>query len=226
MTQLFFVWLGSKRAQKNHVPEKGWRLDRAMQAGLPVPNGGIFLDDFYWLARQEEIVLADNGRLSISQPQKLYDLLYTAVRFPHLDKPCAIRPLFGRTLAISPQLNIDMNDSAVLAAALVDLWTAVLPHEETTGHELLVQEMVAAEVIGTAVSHVQTATDTITTPTDSLTLPHLGRWQKPAAAAPDHIQRLQKLLRGVRRTFGNGDWEVTWGDDGRVCWLLQIQAIL
>jgi hypothetical protein len=36
------------------------------------------------------------------------------------------------------------------------------------------------------------------------------------------LQRLQQLLRGVRRTFGQGNWQIDWLDDGRICWLIQI----
>ncbi len=37
--------------------------------------------------------------------------------------------------------------------------------------------------------------------------------------------RLQSLLAGVRREFGEGDWDIEWADDGRVCWLIQLRPI-
>lgn len=214
---LHFVWLGAKRARKNGVAEKGWRLDMAASAGLPVPNGGIILDNFYRLALLEEIVVVEDGRLHTPDPQALHQLLYTAVRFPQLDKPCAVRALF--TAAAPTCLNVNVADAAALAATLCRLWTAA--HDAHC--DVLVQEMVDAALQGTAVSPQSTAVDIITAGDTTFHLPQLSRWQRPEPDAPAHRQRLQKLLRGLRRTFGKGDWQITWADDGRVCWLLQIK---
>ncbi len=218
MALYHFAWLGSKRAKKNGVAEKGWRLDMAARAGLPVPEGGILLDNFYWLAVQEEVVQMVDGRPHIPSPPALYNLLYTAVRFPQLDKPCIIRPLFGT--AVPPQHQINMSDPATLAAAFDALWQAA-PDEESR-HDLLVQEMVDIQVEGTAVTATHHPTDAITFGDQSLTLPQLTGWRRPNLALPDHLRRLQQLLRGVRRTFGAGEWRVQWMDDGRVCWLLEV----
>ncbi|MBX3059064.1 MAG: hypothetical protein KF770_21560 [Anaerolineae bacterium] len=222
MALYHFAWLGSKRAKKNGVTEKGWRLDLAARAGLPVPNGGILLDNFYWLAVHEEVVQMVDGRPIIPAPPALYDLLYTAVRFPQLDKPCLIRPLFtGVDTAVSPQFAVPMADPAAVAAALGQLWQAA-PPDETTRHDLLVQEMVAIEVEGTAVTISGHPTDAVAYLDKTIDLPQLTGWQRPAPALPGHLRRLQQLLRGVRRTFGSGMWQVQWMDDGRVCWLLHI----
>ncbi|GIK56697.1 MAG: hypothetical protein HND44_08595 [Chloroflexi bacterium] len=222
MTRLHFVWLGSKRAKKNGVSEKGWRLDMAARAGLPVPNGGILLDNFYWLAVHEEVVQIVDGRAHIPSPPALYDLLYTAVRFPQLDKPGIIRPLFtDADTAVSPPFAVLMADPVALAAALGQLWQAA-PPDDTSRHDLLIQEMVAIEVEGTAVTASNHPADTITVANTSFDLPQLTGWRRPTAARPDHLRRLQQLLRGVRRTFGAGEWQVQWMDDGRVCWLLHI----
>lgn len=161
-----------------------------------------------------------DGRIHIPAPPALFDLLYTAVRFPQLDKPCIMRPLFGT--AVTPQLHLNMSDPVALAAACGALWQAA-PDEESR-HDLLVQEMVPIQVEGTAVTAANQPTDTITYADHTLTLPQLTGWRRPDAARPDHLRRLQQLLRGVRRTFGAGEWQVQWMDDGRVCWLLNIQS--
>ncbi len=227
MTYLHFVWLGSKRAQKNGVAEKGWRLDMAVRAGLPVPHGGILLDDFYWLAVEEGVVVVEEGHLHIPAPLALHDLLYTAVRFPKLEKPCAVRPLFAPAVtSVPPCLNIPITDAASLAAALGTLWTAAVAAGEDARHDILIQEMVAVKAAGTAVTSSDGGHDIVTMGDDSYPLPPLGLWQRPESKAPPHTQRLQKLLRGLRRTFGQGGWQVAWADDGRVCWLLQLQAVV
>lgn len=222
MALYHFAWLGSKRAKKNGVTEKGWRLDMAVRAGLPAPNGGILLDNFYWLAVQEEVIQMVDGRAHISSPPALFDLLYTAVRFPQLDKPGIIRPLFtGVDAAVPPQFAVHMADPVALAAALGQLWQAA-PPDDISRHDLLIQEMVAIEMEGTAVTATNRPTDTITFADTSIDLPQLTGWQRPDATLPGHLRRLQQLLRGARRTFGSGVWQVQWMDDGRVCWLLHI----
>ena len=37
--------------------------------------------------------------------------------------------------------------------------------------------------------------------------------------------RLQSLLKNIRRIFGEKEWDVEWADDGNICWLLQIRPI-
>ncbi|MCL4267030.1 MAG: hypothetical protein KJ069_27875 [Anaerolineae bacterium] len=224
MALYHFVWLGSKRAKKNGVAEKGWRLDMAARAGLPVPGGGILLDNFYWLAVHEEVIQMVDGRPHIPSPPALFDLLYTAVRFPQLDKPCIIRPLFTDVeTAVSPQFAVPMADPVALAAALGQLWQAA-PPDDTGRHDLLIQEMVAIAVEGTAVTTTDHLTDAVSYLDKAIDLPQLSGWQRPDPALPGHLRRLQQLLRGVRRTFGAGEWQVHWMDDGRVCWLLAVMS--
>lgn len=226
MTLQHFVWLGAKRAQKQGVIEKGWRLDLAARMRLPVPNGGILLDNFYWLARQEQVIVLTNGRVQAPQPTQLYDLLYHQVHFPKLDTACAVRPLFDPDPAQTPsRLQVAVTDATALADALCALWTAVLPQEEQTAHTLLIQEMVPLVTEGTAVSLADTAVDQMMVGQQSWEMAKLGGWQRSSSHLPDYGQRLQMLLRGLRRSLGKGNWQVRWGDDGRVCWLLQIQAV-
>ncbi|MCZ7668469.1 MAG: hypothetical protein M5U34_15385 [Chloroflexi bacterium] len=42
---------------------------------------------------------------------------------------------------------------------------------------------------------------------------------------PPYAQRLQKLLRGIRRTFGQGSWQVDWLDDGEICWVVKVEKL-
>lgn len=209
------------------MAEKGWRLDMAANAGLPVPNGGILLDDFYWLAVQQEVVIVEeDGRHHIPSPQALHDLLYTAVRFPKLDNPCALRPLFVcPETACPPCHHINVRDATALSIALCRLWTAVPPTDETCRRDLLIQEMVIPMVEGTAVSLPASNMDILKDNSQSIELPRLSRWARPKPDTADYVQRLQMLLRGLRRTFGDEAWKISWADDGRICWLLQIETI-
>jgi hypothetical protein len=228
-----FVWLGSNRTRKRGVGEKGRWLDQAAHATLPVPNGGILLDEFFRLALQEGIILLDEDTMTIPNPVQLHDLLYTAVRFPKLTKPVAVRPVFTLNNRLQSGqwkkhfVSADLSNAADLAKTLTAAWSLALPDHETIRLDLLIMERVHVDVEGTAVSASKDMFDQVTlasSPASKLQLPKLRARQRPQSDVPAFARRLQKLLRGIRRTFGTGDWRVTWADDGKICWLLQLEA--
>jgi pyruvate,water dikinase len=215
-----FVWLGSGRAKKWNVGDKARLLDQAAKAGLPVPAGGILLDEFFQLVLAEGVVVAEDGRFSAPDPDWLAETLFDGIHFPRLDKPTAV---YAVSSSASPCLDIDLNDPAQLADALCSLWSQPAP---TDRRDLLIMEMVTVSERGSARNEPTEAQDIIQVdaapPSSPLYLPHLRGWQRPNPSLPPYAQRLQRLLRGVRRTFGLAKWEITWADDGRICWLLQI----
>ncbi len=216
----YFAWLGSKRAAKRDVAEPGCLLDRAANARLPVPDGGILLHNFYELAVDEGIVQKEDGVITAVSPQALHDLLYNLARFPQLEDEIVLRPLhnsqFGPT-----QPPIRPDDPASLANSLCESWQG-----QNGRHDVLLITLPQTELAGTAVSPANADADQIILPEGKLHLPQLGRWQRPDNSLPPHAQRLQMLLRGIRRTFGDDGWEIEWLDDGRICWLWQMKPIL
>ena len=226
MSDFFFVWLGSGRTRKiKGISDKCLYLDKALRAGLPVPSGGIVLDWFYQLAAEEGVTIRQDDGLRIDNAVALSDLLYTAVRFPTFDQPAAIRSAFTPSLPKSiVELNCDLNDPQILAAMVQQIWTAVSPEDGTVRRDLLLMKMVDVVVEGTVVLSPDQQSDSTTlhNQTDNLHIPPLGRWGRTDDSLPEYGRRLQKLLRGVRRTFGDKICEVTWADDGRICWILQL----
>ncbi|MCC6603484.1 MAG: hypothetical protein IT327_09760 [Anaerolineae bacterium] len=215
----FFAWLGSKRAAKREVAEPGCLLDRAANANLPVPAGGIVLHNFYELAREEGVLAEKDGRITSLVPDSLHDLLFNLARFPQLDEVMVIRPLlptgFGPTSA-----PVRLDDVAQLANSLCEGWSV-----QDGRRDLLLITLPQKDVAGTAVTRPNATTDQIILPEGQLELPQLGGWQRPDARLPPYAQRLQMLLRGLRRTFGDEGWEIAWVDDGRICWLWELSAL-
>lgn len=224
-----FIWLGSGRARKRDVGTAGTLLDTAARAGLPVPPGGILLDDFYRLALEHELVVVANGRVRIDDPDFLYNSLYEGIRFPLLDGPVRVRGLFsepadeaaGLTTAVQPP--IDPTDGLALADTFSTVWQAAQSRSDTLRRDILIQQQISAQTSGTAVIQPAYNRDLVTTPTDTIELPQI-EYGTPASL-PDWAVRLQKLLRGLRRTTGAGSWRVEWADDGDVCWLLHVDAL-
>lgn len=213
-----FIWLGSGRAKKRAVAEKGQLLDRAAQSSLPVPAGAILLDELYQLLLTEGVIVVENGRVHAPHPTWLHQTLYESIRFPLLDNLVAVRSAAVTTTP--PILDMDFAVPAPLSYSLCELWSRY----NAGRRDVLVMEMIAGDMKGTAVTHTAQDYDSITINGRSNPLPQLHRWQRPDAQLPDHLQRLQMLLRGVRRTFGSGAWLIDWIDDGRICWLLQVQS--
>ena len=226
MQQSLFVWLGSKRAKKRGVGEKGALLDYATRFRLPVPAGGILLADFYRLALEDGLFVEENGRITCLDPDLLHEAVYDAVRFPKLDKPVAVRAAFSVGNGRFPaQLHTNFTDPVQLTHALCKVYTSAIHQPDEVRRDVVVMEMVAVVMEGTAVTNTAQAIDTITYHEQSHALPQLGAFQSVSPHTQPFAQRLQKLLRGVRRTFGKGEWMVDWIDDGEVCWLIQITRL-
>jgi hypothetical protein len=215
----FFAWLGSKRAAKRDVAEPGCLLDRAANANLPVPAGGIVLHNFYELALEEGVIAEKDGLVTAVSPHALHDLLFNLARFPKLDEAMVVRPLhptsFGPTL---PPIRLD--DAARLANSLCEGWSA-----QNGRRDLLLITLPKMAVAGTAVSPPNADSDQIILAEGKMDLAQLSRWQRPDNSLPPHLQRLQMLLRGLRRTFSDSGWEVEWLDDGRICWLWHLSPV-
>jgi hypothetical protein len=179
-------------------------------------------------------------------PQALYDTLYETARFPRLDKPVAVRTAFsqgqqadqgaGRSTV---KLSIDFSNPTCLAQSLCQIWSSPEWRQGEWRRDVLVMEMVRGQVSGVAfteqayeddlVNYEVTATAANVTPEDStdrrLLLPKLRAWEPATKDVPAFARRLQKLLRGLRRTFGGRDWIIEWIDDGQICWLIQVQPL-
>jgi hypothetical protein len=233
-----FVWLGSGRAKKRGVGHKGRLLDEATRAGLPVPAGGILLDEFYHLVLEAGAVVVEDGRIATPDPIGLSALLYDEVRFPRLKKPVVVRPTFSApdqdlTGSSPAKLFVDFTDPIQVATSLGEIWSSALKYGSDLRRDVLVMEMVEVQVVGTVVGEQGVANDRVSYTTgtpyetrssvakEALLLPRLHAWQATTQALPPFARRLQKLLRGMRRTFGQENWGIAWADDGAICWLIE-----
>lgn len=235
-----FVWLGSGRARKYQVAEPGRLMDQATRAGLPVPPGAILLDSFYQFTLKEGLGVIQNGRYRVLDPDLLFNTLFFSIRLPRFDRPVLLRPIVdGESGGSASQSfsDVDFRDADDMARALASIWS-----DEFIGgparREVLVMEMIQATNSGTANVISDTQSDQVNlhasedprdlnqTRGSSFTLPHLSRFQAPESDRPLFARRLQMLLRGVRRTFGTGEWEVDWVDDGHICWLVKILPVV
>lgn len=229
MSKTPFLWLGANRARKWPVGDKARLLDKAAHAGLPVPPGAVLLDEFFSLLAREGVIAVRDGVVTAVDDAWLHETLYESIRFPRLDAPAIVRAAFVADGAAqpgdplyTPQRAVSLTDPAQLAPGLCRVWSGAPAAAAGLRRDVLVMEMVAAEEAGTAVI-TPAAPDAITIADGKmLELPPLRRFARPAADLPPFAQRLHMLLRGARRTFGAGVWQVDWLDDGRICWIIQV----
>ncbi len=148
--------------------------------------------------------------------------------------------------AILPQrLNVDGRDPVQLAEALGAVWGSAERHQAQLGalrRDVLIMRMVDAKHSGVAFTEHVHAGDLVNF-TEGLAdkLVSGAMWRasrsacpscaqaKSCADLPAWAQRLQLLLRRVRRVFSHKrsgrDWDIEWADDGTTCWLIQIRPI-
>lgn len=238
MAKSMFIWLGSGRARRQGVNQKGQLIDRAARAGLPVPPGAILLDPFYRLVLAEKIGRVEHGRVVIADPELLHNTLIHSVRLPRFERPVTFSPLFDVDDQLELQKSIaagDLSFAAETAKGLAKVWTTYLEVELSVRCDVLLMEKPDQIRAGIALSPAGQDFDKVilhTQPVDELDqqgtqprdLPRLRRFHLPAQDRPPYERRLQMLLRGIRHTFGTGNWRIEWVDDDQICWLLMVTA--
>ncbi len=229
-----FIWLGSGRTRKRTVAHKGKLLDQAARSGLPVPAGGILLDDFFQICQEEGIIEQAGDLVIVPDAIWLHEVLFRDIRFPRLEKSVALRPasshISGEHSELErARLNIDLGDAEQMAGALSAVWSVLKGDANETAFDVLVMEMVNIQRMGEALTSLELEKDQvhekegiIAGSIRSYDLRKIKTFQRASTDKPLYIRRLQKLLRGVRRSFGKEDRRIEWADDGQICWLLQV----
>lgn len=240
MPKLMFAWLGSGRTRRRPVAASARNLDLAARSGLPVPPGAVLLDEFFQIVRANDLVAATGSRLYVTDPQALWATLFASVRLPRFDRAIAVRvahDMDSSTLArcgLEPE--IDAEDPQQLARALAEAWSQAGHGESLKRRDVLLLETVAFETCGTATSAASGARDMIEIWSqpgtangseeplrETYELARLDGLRRPDEQLAPYAQRLQMLLRGVRRSLGRGNWVVSWVDDGHICWLTDVR---
>ena len=235
MTAMYFVWLGSGRAKRRHVDPEGQLLDQAAKAGLPVAPGAILLDEFYRVCLEKSLLEVSNGRVNIPDAELLHGTLFHSVRLPRFERQVGVSLIptgvdeIHKSDEPRRQHIIDTARPDELARALATSWNNAAHRPDEARRDLLLVEEIAAEYSGRAFLSNEQREDRVEysdgdTRGLTLALPVLTGWRKPGEDLPHFARRLQMLLRGVRRTFGQGEWVIEWADDGRVCSLTRIIA--
>ena len=219
-----FIWLGAGRARRHHVGPAAARLDQAAKAGLPVPAGAVLLDAFFRVALANGLANG-NGHVVIPDAELWHNTLHHSAHLPRFRRPVDIYPV-----ATEPDLGlpepfsrgVDFNDPDAAARAMERVWSVARPAAEPSRRDALIIETVEATTAGTATTVSGQTADRITlnqSPEPPFALPQLSSHNRPDPGQPPYARRLQQLLRGARRTFGPGAWQIAWADDGHVCWL-------
>jgi rifampicin phosphotransferase len=224
------------------------RFQRHVPAAVVVPHEA-------WSAALAAGLVADggDGRVRVADARGLMELLAlpdlgprVAVRsaFSSEDTSSASAAgLFVSRLAVNAGSPVEM------AAALADVWASADRREGVRRRDVLVMAMVDAVHAGVAfleadyeddlVEHTAGLADRLVSGEvagERFALGRLLAGERKIIAtraegvpdlldAPPFAGRLARLLRAVRRSLGDHDWDVEWADDGRACWLVQVRPI-
>jgi pyruvate,water dikinase len=242
-----WVVLGSGRSANLGVGNKARLLDLAARAGLPVPAGVVVLDDAWHEALRLGLLRPEPAGVTVGDAHGLLARL----DLPPFARPIAVRSAFAREDAptqslagfFTSRLNVDARDDDALATSLAEVWGSADRASGTFRRDVLLLQMVEARHAGVAFSEQEHEDDLVNVvsgtadrlvsgavPGEVLLLPKLRLWERPPGTASllpayPFAQRLQRLLRNIRRVFGPGDWDVEWADDGEHCWLIQMRPV-
>ncbi len=221
-----FVWLGAGRARKRGVAEVTAVLDDVARAGLPVPAGAVLLDELYRILLAEGVIELAGSHVLVPDSVWLSEVLYRDVRLPRLKRAVQVRAATETRTPLAAQ-GIDFGDPDSVASTLRRVWSAQGHAGASERHDVLVYEQVDTGQEGTAVLNHEHLSDLVTISGETnlpgpSELSHLRSFQAPDPELSPALQRLQKLLRGLRRTLGEGAWQVNWADDGQICWVTAV----
>lgn len=204
--------LGSGQVAAGHVGPKAALLDTARRRGLAVPAGFVIphgvdpgdLDDF--LAATGATTVAVRSAFSVED-----------------DSNDSHAGWFLTRLRVT---------SHEYAGAVAEVRASADVRAPAARRDVLVMTMVPASHAGVAFSEPGTYDDVVnevagTAETlvagDVAGERHMVPRLEPAESG--WPRRLQRLLRQVRRRFGDEPWDVEWADDGVTCWLIQLRRI-
>ena len=225
-----FIWLGAGRARRHHVGSPARLLDQAATAGLPVPAGAVVLDPFFHFSLAHGLAQA-NGGVVIPDAELWHNTLHDSAHLPRFRRPVDVYAVAAEpTPGLSVPLGraVEFNDPHAAARALERVWSVTRLAAEPPRRDALIVETVAAAMAGTATTVTDQPADRIAlthSPDSGFDLPQLSGRRRPDSDQPPYARRLQQLLRGARRTFGRGAWQIAWADDGAICWLLLTAAL-
>ena len=212
---------------------KAARLDAARRAGLPVPEG---------------VVIPDEARRAAAGDASALAPWLGAPEIRALDT-VAVRSAFGaedgaegsRAGQFVTRLGVDATDTDALTAAVAAVWASAEdtdPRSAPQRRDVLVMRQVQAQRAGVAATERDHPDDRVesvagladallagTQPGERRELTKLVAGERADADLPAWAARLQRLLRAVRATLGEGDWDLEWADDGRTCWLVQVRPL-
>ena len=206
------VPLGSGRIGRYGAGPKAALLDHAARHGVAVPRGVVLLDG--------------------TPPERV---------IPVLDEigttTFAVRSAFaaedGATESLAGWFTSTLRVPASAVVGAIDEVRASAGRRTGSFRlDVLVMAMVEARHAGVAFSEPGTYDDVVNVTTGTAERLVAGDeagervlLARLEPAAKGWPRRLQRLLRAVRRVFGDEPWDVEWADDGRTCWLVQVRRV-
>ncbi len=227
VAQLGVLELGTGRIVAAGVGPKAANLDRAAAAGIAVPAGFVIAHRQPASLGRDDLAILGHGKVAVRSAFSAEDATSTAMA-GYFDTELDVAP---NAVAIRSAIESVRGSAARVRAAGV-------PVPASTRLDVLLMRQVEAEHAGVLFTEAQFEDDLVNVvdglaatlvsggePGGSFRLAKLRRFERPDRSLPPWQQRLARLMRSVRQTFGELDWDIEWADDGETCWLVQIRPI-
>ncbi|MEM1058122.1 MAG: PEP-utilizing enzyme [Verrucomicrobiota bacterium] len=225
---------------------KAEMLCRGAIRGLSVPRG-LVLRHEGWREVAQTITGARDSRWLANARAALFSL-----GLPPVGDTLAIRSAFSaedgdqHSMAghFASVLSVDAHNTEAIVEALRKVWLSaegvIARGTPVQRRDVILMEMVLPKVSGVAFTEYDFEDDLVNYVEGTaaklmdgqvsgqiLQLPkiRLGEWADHRHRLSTWQTRLALLLKGVRRVYGDRNWDVEWADDGRRCYLVQIRPI-
>ena len=126
MSTPMFIWLGSGRARRRRVGAPALWLDRAANAGLPVPPGAIVLDEFRRCAIDLGLATESGGRVLIPDAELWHNTLLDSAHLPRFRRPVCVFPIPADDAAEPAPIAhaVDFGDAHAAARVVAAAWSS------------------------------------------------------------------------------------------------------
>lgn len=241
-------YIGSGKAADSQISQKARLLDKAARHRIAVPDGSIIRHEALQIALLKGYMQEQSdGTYTCNEPERFIEWL----GLPTYGRLMAVRSAFNtdalykrmeddREADFETVLKVNVNDPDELSAALCRVWnSAPGSPDDNLRRDVLVMQMVDAVHGGVALTEAAYEDDLVLYQEGigrdlihgdesgkRLSMPRLWRSEfLTNRDLPDWAQRLQKMLRRIRRVFGAEDWDIEFADDGKTCYLLRIRPL-
>ena len=230
------IKVGSGNINNSNYGFKAKGLDYAAYKNIIVPKGYLLPHEIWARIKHKK----EEKRNLIIEIQTVLTKPSIAIRSAFSTEDQKDSSLAG---VFETVLSIDRNNPDQIINGLEKVVKSARNYKDNSHQDILIMEMVEAKYSGVAFTESEYEDDQINWTEGiasklvsgeitgkQITIPKLKSYDffvknSTNVKGLPFYNRLQILLKEIRRIFGEKEWDIEWADDGKICWLLQVRPI-